>query len=192
MKLYNKINERISDTELYDVQESFLNALVQVFSLKYIKRLDEKIVKKDIRFVEKDFKDPSKAAYTVGRTIYVNEPVFDKLTTKERTKYLLHEFVHVMQNTKNFFVFKTFKEVYEVGASLNKIVKKHLIGSLGEFLTGSKQKVSSPKYEVISYLMNGDIDWTQITPEGRSEFVKTLGNSGIFNLSTKFWEERLL
>lgn len=190
VKLHERIDEALSYQEMKEVQQEFFNTLTQVFTTEYLGKVKFDFIK-NIRFVEKDFKDPSKTAYTEGRTIYVNEPIFDRLTKKERAKYLLHEFIHIMQNTKNFLIFRTFKEVYEVGVKLYRVLRKHLTGDLGSFLTGRKQKLSSPKYEVISYLMNGDIDWTQLSEKGKVEFVKVLSQSGIFNLKTRFWADRL-
>jgi len=188
MKLYEYLQE---DLDLSELHRDFGKALKQVFSEEYLNKI-QSVIKRNIVIKEKDFKNPSKAAYVEGRTIFVNKPVFDRLSSKERVKYLMHEFIHIMQNTKNFFVVRAFEEVYDLGDELYKIVKRNLKGSIGEFLTGAKNKISSPKYEIISYLMNGDIDWTQLTMDGKREFIIALNNSKMFRLNTVFWKERLL
>lgn len=186
MVLYDYLLE---DLQL-DIHRDFGNALLQVFSPDYLVKIKSKL-KKNITIKEKDFKDPSNVAYVEGKTIYVNKPIFDRLSQKEKVKYLMHEFIHIMQNTKNFFVLKTFKEVFDLGSTLYSITKKHLTGTLAEFLTGKDQKITNPKYEVISYLMNGDIDWSRISEKGRKQFIEALHASKIFNLRTSFWRERL-
>lgn len=173
-----------------DIHKSFLNSLMQVFSFEYLEKMGKNI-KKNIVIKEKDFKNPDKAAYTEGRTIYVNQPVFERMGEKEKTNLILHEFIHIMQNTRNFFILKAFKEVFELGSVLYKIIRKNLKGDLGEFLTGRKQRISNPRLEIISYLMNGEINWQMMDRKGREEFVEALVSSGIFNMETKFWRERL-
>lgn len=186
MTFYDYILE---DLQL-DINRDFGNALLQVYSPEYLSKIKEKL-KKNIKIKEKNFRDPSKAAYTEGKTIYINKPVFETLSKKERTKYFMHEFVHIMQNTKNFFIFKTFKEVYNLGKVLYGIVKENVKGDISEFLTGSKQKIGNPKLEIISYLMNGDINWNKISKLGRQQFIEALQKSNIFNLKSSFWKERL-
>ena len=185
-----QIIEELNAEELDQARKHFTAALIQIFSPEYLKKI-KKTLKKDIHIKQKDFKDPSKAAYTEGRTIYINEPIFDRLSQTERVNFILHEFIHVMQNTKNFFIMRTFKEVYNVGNELYKSIKKNLDGDLGEFLTGRKQKITSPKYEVISYLMNNSLNWQMLYPEGKKEIINIIIRSGIFNTSSKFWQERL-
>ncbi len=174
-----------------EIDKDFGIALVQVFSQEYLVKIKNNL-KKNITIKLKDFKDPGKVAYVEGKTIYVNSPVFETLSQKEKTEYLMHEFIHIMQNTKNFLILRTFKEVFNLGSSLFKIVRNEVIGTLGEFLTGENKKITNPKYEIISYLMNGKIDWTKITKEGKEQFVRQLVDSGLFNLRSGFWKERLM
>lgn len=179
----------LEDMQL-ELHKDFGNALLQVFSSNYLVKIKDNL-KKNIQIKEKDFKDPSKVAYVEGKTIYVNKPIFDNLSQKDRTKYLMHEFIHIMQNVRNFFILKTFKEVFDLGKELYSIAKKHTSGHISEFLTGQKQKIGNPKLEIISYLMNGDINWSKISKEGKVEFLEALNESNIFNLRTSFWRERL-
>ena len=186
MVLYDYLLE---DMQL-EIHKDFGNALLQVFSPAYLTKIKENL-KKNIRIKEKDFKDPSRVAYVEGKTIYVNKPIFDSLSQKDRTNYLMHEFIHIMQNIRNFFILKTFKEVFNLGKELYAISKEHVDGHISEFLTGKKQKVGNPKLEIISYLMNGNINWSKMSKEGKERFIKSLDDSNIFNLRTSFWRERL-
>lgn len=181
----------LEDIDYSEVYKDFNNTLTLVFSKEYLKKI-QSVLTKSILIKEKDFKSPDKASYVVGRTIYINKPIFERLSSAQKTKYLLHEYIHVIQNTKNFFVLRAFKEVFELGKSLYKIMRKNLEGSVSEFLVGFKSKIGDPKIEVISYLMNGDIDWTKMSKNGKIEFIEALNNSGMFNLKSSFWKERLL
>lgn len=177
------------DFDFDELHRDFGRALSQVFSPKYLNKV-QRVIKKNILIKSKDFKDPSKVAYVVGRTIYVNSPVFDRLSSKDRVNYLLHELIHILQNTKNFLIFKAFKEVFDLGKVVYKIIRKNLKGNLNIFLTGSSERVSNAKLEVISYFMNGSLDWTQLEPKGREEILNAFIKSEMFNLESKFWKDR--
>lgn len=190
MRMDEILNEDLNHKEMYD---DFMSSLRLVFSEAYLNKI-KSIMKKDIRIKSKDFGKPDKSAYTVGRTIYINTPIFERLDPKQRTDILLHEFIHVIQNTKNFFILRAFKEVFTLGNELYKIAERHIKnGSLSEFLTGSKTaKIGNPKTEIVGYLMNGAIDWTVISEKGRERFIAALDKSGMFNLKSDFWHKRLI
>jgi hypothetical protein len=114
---------------------------------------------------------------------------------KDKVRYLLHEFIHIMQNTRNFMVIRSFKEVYDLADKLWPVVKKNLTKPLAVFLTGKNQSLGTNerylKYELISYLMNNDIRWDVITKEGHQKFIEILREENIFNLNSDFWVKRL-
>jgi predicted metal-dependent peptidase len=169
-------------------------ALLQIFTQGYLQKIKEHF-KDDILIRKKDFKNNNAVAYVKGRTIYVNQPVFDKLPMKEKIKYLLHEFIHVMQNTTNKVVIKSFKEVYDLAEQIYPIIKKNLKKPISVFLTGKNQSLGTKqnliKYELIPYLMNNKIRWDAITPEAKNEIIGEIRKSRIFNLNSAFWAERI-
>lgn len=177
-----------------ELEQAFGQALLKVFNPAYLPKI-KKHMGKDIIIKKKDFKNPNAVAYTKGRTIYVNEPIFGKLPMKDKVRYLLHEFIHVMQNTSNFMVVRAFKEVYDIADELYPIVKKHITKPLPFFLTGKNQSLGTNpkyiKYEILSYLMNGDIRWDAISKEGYQQFIETLRKHRVFNLNSDFWVKRI-
>lgn len=193
MKLNDLLVEAKTE-EGRELEQAIANALKKVFKGQYIQKIQGKIGD-DIVIKKKDFGNKNAVAYTKGRTIYVNEPVFSKMEMKDKVRYLLHEFIHIMQNTKNFMVVRSFKEVYDLADELWPIVKKNLTKPLAVFLTGRNQSLGTSdrylKYELISYLMNGDIRWDALTKEGYQQFIEVLRKSNIFNLNSDFWIKRL-
>jgi len=184
------LHDNINEAKELSLEKNFANSLLQVFSVSFIKKIEDKI-HKNIKVKIKDLKDPSKAAYTIGKTIYINENIFNRLSEKEKTKYLLHEFIHVLQNKKNFYVFKTFKEVYELGNSLYKTIYKYSKKPVSFFLIGRKEKIQNIKLEIIPYLINNSINWEILGEKGKKEFVQKLQDSKMFNLNSSFWRERI-
>ena len=177
-----------------ELEQAIANALKKVFKGQYIAKIQKKIGD-DIVIKKKDFGNKNAVAYTKGRTIYVNETVFDKMEMKDKVRYLLHEFIHIMQNTRNFMVVRSFKEVYDLADKLWPVVKKNLTKPLAVFLTGRNQSLGTNerylKYELISYLMNGQIRWSALTDKGRQQFIEILREENIFNLNSDFWIKRL-
>jgi hypothetical protein len=177
-----------------ELEKAFGQALLKVFNPAYLPKI-KKNISKDIKIKKKDFKNPNAVAYTKGRTIYVNEPIFEKLDMKDKVKYLLHEFIHIMQNTSNFVVIRAFKEIFNLADKLYPIVKKNITKPLPFFLTGKNQSLGTNpkyiKYEIISYLMNGDIRWDAISKKGYLEFMDVLRKSRVFNLNSDFWVKRI-
>jgi predicted metal-dependent peptidase len=131
-------------------------------------------------------------AWNNGSTIYVNSNVFYKKSKTEQMKYLLHEFIHLLQNKRNFMVSKTFPEIHKLGEDLYEIVSKNLVGSMAEFLTGRNQNLpTKDEYEILAYLMNGKVDFDALNNKGKKEFVNELYNCGLFNIKSPFWQKRL-
>jgi hypothetical protein len=172
------------------LESLFNEAIKEVFSSAYFNKIEKDLAKK-IGMKKVKLKDNKVAAYTMGSTIYVNEPYFESISPKKQMDYLLHEFIHILQKSKKFFLLSSFKELNSLGIKLWKIVKKESKNP-GKFLT-NKDTPSHliNKYEVIAYLMNNSINWNEISSDGRRQFKNLLKSSGLFNLSSNFWKKRL-
>lgn len=174
------------DPELNDL---FNEALKKVFDPNFLNKIEGKITKL-IKIISvksnKDF-----VAYVKGNSIFVNTPVFEALPISKRMNYLLHEFIHILQNKKSFAFFKDFKEIHNLENSLWNIIKKYT-NDPGKFLTNKNVPSSYiGKHETITYLMNNSINWNEISKTGRLAFVNNIKQSGLFNLDSDFWKERL-
>jgi len=172
--------------------ESLFNmALSQVFKGAYLVKIN-KFIYKMIHLKEVSKSREDLIAYTIGNTIYVNTDKFYSLPIKNRIRYLLHEFVHILQTKKFLFFFKRFPELDKLTNNLNKIVSKNLLTNLSVFLTGRNVNLGSGgKHEILSYLMNGSINWKGISASGKEAFMRELRQAGIFNLQHQFWKKRL-
>jgi hypothetical protein len=174
-----------------NINTLFNIALRQIFEPSYLKKIDGTL-HNTIKMQEVDDRHQNIIAYNKGSTIYINKRPFGALTTKKKMNYILHEFVHVLQNMKRFFLFRGFKEIHNMTSDLYDIVDSNLVKSYPEFLTGKKVKIGSGgKFEILAYLMNNSIDWTAITPEAKKKFIATLREYDIFNLENQFWHDRL-
>jgi hypothetical protein len=171
--------------------ESIFNlALKEVFSAEYLSKIDSTI-KKRVKVKEKINHRTNVVAWVEGTTIYVNKPQFYARDKASQIKYLLHEFMHVLMNSKSFFVINKFKEVKNLSELLWTIIKKHT-DDPGKFLTGTSQKKSMlNSQEALSYLMNDKIKWSAMSPVGIRFFKKTISDSKLFNTGSRFWKSRL-
>ena len=152
----------------------------------------ENTINKTVKIREVDDRNIRIIAYNRGNVIYINKRPFGALILSKKMSYLLHEFIHVMQNMKRFFLFRGFKEIHDLTLDLDDVVQTSLVKSFPEFLTGKNVKIGSGgKFEILAYLMNNTIDWSAITPDGKKKFVKTLHDYNIFNLDNEFWKTRL-
>ena len=172
------------------LNKDFDLALRNVFSPAFYQKI-EKVLKNNIKIIP--FSDDSgNMAYNVHGNIYINEKEFAKLTQDRKIAYILHEFVHVLQRKKTAGVFSSFKEVLKVSQDLYNLVVKNLTGSLSMFLIGKEEDLGPLKQiEVLAYLMNSKIRWQFLKPEAKKEFISILKNSGLFNLQSSFWKDRL-
>lgn len=173
-----------------DLEKFFNYALQQVFTNEYLSKIDT-ILSKKIKLKEKMSKNPDVVAWVEGTTIYVNKPEFYARDVKSRIRYLLHEFMHILNNSKSFIFVKQFKEINELSKKLWAITKKHAKDP-GMFLAGR----SIPAHllnnqEALSYLMNDKVQWKNISPEGAKLFKQALKDAGVFNLDHAFWKSRL-
>lgn len=187
------LNDYLIEIKLGDnpeLESIFNLALKQVFSENYLNKIESKI-KKQIRIKEKHSKNQNEVAWVQGNTIYINPPVFNSKNKKTQIKYLLHEFMHILNNTKSFIVSSQFKEIKQLSKKLWEIIKKHS-DNPGLFLTGKEVDDKYLNYqEALSYLMNDKIKWEKISLQGKQLFLEELQKYNIFNLQHEFWKKRL-
>lgn len=173
-----------------EIEKLFNAGLEQVFNSSYVNKINN-IMKKRINIKEKVFNEKDVVAFVQGNSIYINKPQFYAKSKKEQIKYLLHEFLHLLNNSKKFIFFNKFKELKQVSKELWKIVKEYT-DNPGMFLTGKKVRASYlNNQEAMSYLMNDKIQWKYISAEGRKKFINILQSANIFNLEHPFWKKRL-
>lgn len=172
-----------------NIDKIFNEALKQVFSDRYFNKIENKLTKR-IDVIEK--KGPANTvAWNKGTTIFINPNEFNKRDMKNKMKYLLHEFLHVLQHSKSGMFMRDFKELRNLSRKLFSISKKYT-KDVGLFLTGKKVPGRFINHEeALSYLMNDSIQWNQINAKGRKVFLNELQKSGIFDLSSNFWRSRL-
>lgn len=172
------------------IEEYFNKALGEVFSPTYLTKVNDKI-KNKIKVKERVSGNQSIVAWVVGTTIYVNRPVFERKSLVKKIRYLLHEFFHVLNNSKSFFIISKFPEINTVSKQLWEIVIKDA-ENVGLFLIGIKaDKKKFNNQEALSYLMNNDINWNQLPASSKAKFIKTLENSNLFNLKSSTWKSIL-
>ena len=174
-----------------NIETLFNLALKHIFKADYLRKIYNTI-SRTVKIIQVHEKNQNIIAWNRGSTIYINKAAFGELVLSKKLKYLLHEFMHVMQNLKRFFLFRGFKEIHDLTLDLDDIVQNSLVKSFEEFLTGRKVNIGrGGKYEILAYLMSGSIHWDAITPEGKEKFIKTLEGYDIFNLESPWWKQRL-
>lgn len=172
-----------------ELETIFNLALKEVFSPAYLTKINE-TVRKRIKVKEKVV-NKNVVAWVEGTTIYINKPQFYARDKASQIKYLLHEFIHVLINSKSFFILNKFKEIKELSNKLWIITKKHTQDP-GQFLTGKSVKKSMlNSQEALSYLMNDNLKWSMITPIGAKLFRQEVKDSNLFNIESRFWKSRL-
>jgi hypothetical protein len=189
-----KINYLINEVSIGNdekLEQNFNFALGLVFNFNYLKKINE-FVNKKVKIVEAENKNGNIVAWNIGTTIYVNKQIFYAKAKSDQIRFLLHEFMHVLMNKRSFFIKKQFQELQDLSDKLYKIVKANLEKPIEVFLTGQKQAIPTiDQQEIVSYLMNGKIDWSALSLKGRKEFIRALKESNIFNLQSNFWKKRL-
>ena len=182
-----------------EVNKLFSKVLKKVFNVFYLQKIEDNI-KKRIKIVSKNMSEKEYAYVypTNPNRIYINSRFFepgseDELEENQKIKILLHEFTHSLQLNRKFFFFRNFKQINEVGKRIRPIINKYSPDP-SYFLTGRKRLnigAAGIKNEVLPYLMTNSIKWDGIKNPGKELVIKELRRSGIFNLSSSFWRERL-
>lgn len=185
---YKKFLEEAAKEAPTELNKVFIEALAQVFSQRYLREISQKIG--DFIDIKEVYEKKGIVAYNVGTRIFINKNEFYNFSVKAQARYLLHEFIHVLQRKGGLL--GRFKDIRILTNSLEKILKEHLTQPLSVFLTGKNQNLGSGgKWEIISYFMNNSIDWRAIDDEGKAKIVSEIKSSGIFNTSSPFWKRRL-
>jgi hypothetical protein len=182
------------DTEDGDINKDFDLMLRNVFSPQFYKKI-EQTLKKNVRVEYFSQDEDGAMAYSVNNKIFVSKKDFPKLNQDRKLAYLAHEFTHIIQRNKKFGMFSTFPEFNKITQQLYYFVNKNLKegATLSQFLTGKNQDIGQLKQlEVIAYLMNSKLKWDLLVPNGKQQFIKILADSGLFNLRSFFWKERLV
>jgi hypothetical protein len=173
------------------INNLFNVALKQIFNRQYLARIENTINKK-IKIKEVNDRNPNVIAYSISSTIYINKKEFYKLPLIHQIKYILHEFIHVMQNNRRFFILRGLKELHDLTNRLNDAVQGNLVKPYSVFLTKKDTKIGEGgKYEILPYVMNNAIDWDALNTEGRKKFLQALEDSNILNLESPFWKSRI-
>jgi len=173
-----------------DLDRLFNKIIKEVFSKGYIKKIEPSLGK-GIKLKEGINKNPNVMAWVIGTTIYINKEVFQSKSSQEQAATLMHEFFHVLNNSRSFLLRNKFPEINKLSKSLWEIVKKHT-KEPGAFLTGGYVPKQYLNYqESLSYVMTGKIKWNKISTEGKRLFVSEIKRSGIFALGTQFWSKRI-
>jgi hypothetical protein len=173
-----------------ELRKIFNKALSEVFSQRYLMLISEKL-KDHLIIKEVEYDNDNVVAYNVGTKIYINKNQFWRYDEKKQVRYLLHEFIHILQR-KRGFVFSKFPEIRVLSKKLYTLVEKHSSQPVSVFLTGKNQDLGpGKKWEVPSYFMNNSIDWRAIDEQGKALIISEIKNSGIFNTSSPFWKRRL-
>ena len=173
-----------------EIEKIFNGALEQVYSKEYLNKINDKI-KKTIKIKHTKLPGTSPTA-SVGRVIEIDDRKFNPLSTSQKMRYLLHEFIHILQVSRSFFIFKTFKEMGVLTNQLMNIFRQHGVKPYSVFLTGQNQPLGAGgKNEVLAYLMNDSLNTSALTPQGKHLFKKTVIESKLFNVNNKFWVKRL-
>jgi hypothetical protein len=169
----------------------FTRALKEVFSPSYFKKINNTLVKKIN--IEKVDRTDGVVAYVQGNKIFVNNNVFFKQTKQAQIRYLLHEFIHILQRNKKMLIFFNFKEINKLTNELFNLLKKELNDKkMAIFLTGKIANLGpGKKNEILSYFMNDSIKWDVISPDLKKAVIQKMRESNLFNLTSLFWKKRL-
>lgn len=170
-----------------DLLEFFNSFTPQVFTQGFLNKINKFFPNLEIR--ETINKNKNLAAYTNSyQTIFVNKPVFGALSRTEQASILLHEFLHVLQYKKSKEIRSLSREVWKL-LSNNKLpdaqMSQVVIGRMD-----IKNKFIN-KDEVLPYLMNEPLRWEYLKPGTNEELRELLRRSKVFQVDSRFWQERL-
>lgn len=182
------LTEAIMDVDP-KLRKIFNDGLKEVFSQRYLSEIASKIG--DYLTIKQVDEKPGVIAYNIGNKIFVNKNTFWNYDQKQQARYLLHEFIHVLQRKKGIVLAK-FADIRTLSKEIYKIYKEHSTQPLSVFLTGKNQDLGAGgKWEVLSYFMNDSIDWRAVNDTGKAKIVSAIKSSGIFNTDSPFWKKRL-
>ena len=178
-----------------DLNNILNKTLKEIFNPTYYNKI-KNIVRRKISIVPVKGKGRNfYAFYTGGNKISVNRDLFfsEKLTDEQRVSILSHEFIHLLQRNKKFFLIKNFKQIHNLGKKLRVIVRQYAPNPT-LFLTGKKHitlGAGNLLYEIVPYLIMGTVNWNHIDDSGEKLVLKILRESRVFNLQSDFWKKRL-
>jgi hypothetical protein len=174
-----------------ELNNFFDETLKKVFSPSYYNKIENTLDKIKLSYYN-DPKDFTTAYVNKGnnKVIYINRYFFDKLPKDKKMEFLVHEFFHILQQTKSFIFIRKFKELIELEKKVEKIIAFYLTGSITAFLTGQSIETISPENEILSYMIGSrNVDWSKINPKGKKEIQTVLESSGLFNTSSDYWKK---
>lgn len=170
-----------------DLLKFFNSFTPQVFTQGFLNKINKFFPNLEIR--ETNNKNKNLAAYTNSyQTIFVNKPVFGALSRTEQASILLHEFLHVLQYKKS-------KEIRSLSREVWKLLSKNKLpdAQMSQVVIGRmdiKNKFIN-KDEVLPYLMNEPLRWEYLKPGTNEELRELLRRSKVFQVDSRFWQERL-
>lgn len=187
IKIFSNISTE--DKEKHNINIIFDYAIKKCFSEAYQEKIETFFQNKKINI--KEVSNGNFLMKTIGNTIFINMKEMQKRDNEQNVKYLLHEFIHVLQGSKALLFKNKFPELISLSKKLEQIANRNLTKSLAEFFTSRKQNLmSSGSEEYIAYLMNGAMDFSALKDNGK-EYKETIIQSGIFNTTSDFWKNRL-
>lgn len=173
------------------LEKVFNFALAQIFTKEYLDKIEDTINKRvSLSFVKLK---RGVEGYSTNKEIFINKEEFDKKIMIKKIELILHEFIHILQRSKSFFVLKSFKRLEELTNKLNKIVKKNIVKpyTFNSILAGHEVNVGG-KYEILAYLLADRIKWEGLSKKGKTEIYNELKQSNIFNVDSMMWKKILV
>lgn len=170
-----------------DLMEFFNSFATQVFTQNFLNKIKKIIPKLNIR--ETVNNNNHMAAFTDSyNNIFINKPVFYQLSKTEQISVLLHEFIHILQ-------FKNVREIKQLSQEawnlLNKLKKPE--AQMSQVVLGKidiKKKFIN-RHEILPYLMNEKVRWDYLEDGAKEELQNLLKRSKVFQVDSRFWQERL-
>jgi hypothetical protein len=164
------------DSRSFKVNKLFYYTLKEIFTDKFYNKMDS-IIKNKIQ-IDEFQKDNNVVAYTQNGHIFVNAHAFYSKKPSDAVIYLVHEFVHLLQDLPYF------PEIKRLDKQLYSLVKPNLTKPYSKFLTGKIQNIHSiAKEESLTYAIgNRSLDWSCVKPGVKEKYKEILEQSGLFNM----------
>lgn len=162
----------------------FKQYMSNVFSPNFLSKINRQF---NVTLNLRDFRERSNVmAYTQGTKIYINKPLFYSTPKDKAMNYIMHELLHVLNNTGKF------PELSNVNKQLANIVAKSVDkDKISDFFTGKHQNIHSDWHgECINYLCNNSINWDVGIIGTKEAYKETLEESGLFNMKSVWWNKR--